>query len=282
MGKSFLEYVSGDTINPAACIPGCNARCGMLTQCLAIRQVFITNDKVNVTGLVVAGSAEFKNVLVDAERFDQRLAAKVLTIVDVSYGGENGLNQAIELSAEVLSNVKFVQEKKVIKKYFDEISQDTGKICFGMDDTLKCLEAGAVDTLVVWEQLDIIRYVLKSTAPDSVEEVLTLTPAQSKDSKHFRDEENNCEKEVLEKMELVEWFSTNYQKFGCKLEFVSNKSQEGSQFCKGFGGVGGFLRYRCDFLEVDVFEGMDEEGGKKMDFSDDDFDDDDLDLDDFM
>jgi peptide chain release factor subunit 1 len=245
-------------------------------------QVFITNDKVNVTGLVVAGSAEFKNVLVDAERFDQRLAAKVLTIVDVSYGGENGLNQAIELSAEVLSNVKFVQEKKVIKKYFDEISQDTGKICFGMDDTLKCLEAGAVDTLVVWEQLDIIRYVLKSTAPDSVEEVLTLTPAQSKDSKHFRDEENNCEKEVLEKMELVEWFSTNYQKFGCKLEFVSNKSQEGSQFCKGFGGVGGFLRYRCDFLEVDVFEGMDEEGAKKMDFSDDDFDDDDLDLDDFM
>eukprot|EP00961_Rhodomonas_salina_P090341 1215710-Rhodomonas_salina.2 len=51
-------------------------------------------------------------------------------------------------------------------------------------------------------------------------------------------------------MELVEWFSTNYTKFGCKLEFVSNRSQEGSQFCKGFGGVGGFLRYRCDFLET--------------------------------
>ena len=41
------------------------------------------------------------------------------------------LNQAIEQSAEILSNVKFVQEKKVIKKYFDEIAQDTGKICFG-------------------------------------------------------------------------------------------------------------------------------------------------------
>jgi len=40
------------------------------------------------------------------------------------------------------------------------------------------------------------------------------------------------------------------RRFGCKLEFVSNRSSEGSQFCKGFGGVGGFLRYKCDFLEV--------------------------------
>ena len=43
--------------------------------------------------------------------------------MDVSYGGENGFNQAIELSAESLSNVKFIQEKKLIGRYFDEISQ---------------------------------------------------------------------------------------------------------------------------------------------------------------
>ena len=46
----------------------------------------------------------------------QRLQAKVLKLVDISYGGENGFNQAIELSAEVLSNVKFIQEKKLIGK----------------------------------------------------------------------------------------------------------------------------------------------------------------------
>lgn len=47
----------------------------------------------------------------------QRLQAKVLKLVDISYGGENGFNQAIELSAEVLSNVKFIQEKKLIGKW---------------------------------------------------------------------------------------------------------------------------------------------------------------------
>lgn len=48
--------------------------------------------------------------------FSQRLQAKVIKLVDVSYGGENGFNQAIELAAESLQNVKFIQEKKLIGK----------------------------------------------------------------------------------------------------------------------------------------------------------------------
>lgn len=50
--------------------------------------------------------------------------------------------------------------------YFDEIKQDTGKYCFGVDDTLKALEMGAVETLIVWENLDIGRFVLKNHQTD--------------------------------------------------------------------------------------------------------------------
>ena len=74
------------------------------------------------------------------------------------------VRKAIELAAESLANVKFVQEKRLIQKYFDEISQDTGKYCYGVDDTLKALELGAVETLIVWENLDIIRYLLRNAA----------------------------------------------------------------------------------------------------------------------
>jgi len=56
-------------------------------------QMFITNDKVNVTGLILAGSADFKTELSQSDMFDQRLAAKIIKIVDISYGGETGLNQ---------------------------------------------------------------------------------------------------------------------------------------------------------------------------------------------
>ena len=51
-------------------------------------------------------------------------------------------------------------------KYFDEISQDTGKYCFGVEDTFKALEMGAVEILIVWENLDVNRYVLKNHSSD--------------------------------------------------------------------------------------------------------------------
>ncbi|KAJ2127337.1 translation termination factor eRF1, partial [Coemansia sp. RSA 788] len=106
-------------------------------------QMFIANDKCNVVGIILAGSAEFKNDLLKSDLFDQRLATRVVKTVDVSYGGESGFDQAINLSQEYLDNVKFIQEKKLISKYFDEIAQDTGKVVYGVDDTLKALDAGA-------------------------------------------------------------------------------------------------------------------------------------------
>ena len=56
-------------------------------------QYFISGgDRVNVAGLVLAGSAEFKNELSESDMFDQRLRAAVLAVVDVSYGAWHSRN----------------------------------------------------------------------------------------------------------------------------------------------------------------------------------------------
>lgn len=64
------------------------------------------------------------------------------------------------------------------------------------------------------------------------------------------------EHELIESMPLLEWFANNYKKFGATLEIVTDKSQEGSQFVKGFGGIGGKLQEEkkvfVGFLMVDV------------------------------
>ncbi|KAG0221511.1 eukaryotic release factor 1 [Mortierella sp. GBAus27b] len=208
-------------------------------------QHFITNDKVNVTGIVLAGSADFKTELSGSDLFDPRLQAKVVKIVDVSYGGENGFNQAIELSAEALSNVKFIQEKRLISKYFDAISQDTGKYCFGIEDTLKALDMGAIETLIVWENLDVARVSLRNAAGEV--EIKHFTKEQEKERTNLIDPTDGSEMEVVDRVSLLEWLAEKYKDFGATLEFVTNRSQEGSQFVKGFGGIGGLLRYKLDF-----------------------------------
>lgn len=220
----------------------------------ATRQ-FITNDRPNIIGLVMAGSAAFKNDLFQSDLFDNRLKPLVLKIVDVSYGGENGFNQAIELSQEALANVKFVAEKKLLGKYMQEIAKDTGRYCFGLTDVLRALEMGAVETTIIWDNLDTIRYVL--TNPSTNEEIIKhADPKEKLDDAFFQDKKTGVTLDIKEQVELVEWFANHYKDFGTALEFVTDRSQEGSQFVKGFGGIGGLLRYKVDFHSLDDY--MDE------------------------
>jgi peptide chain release factor subunit 1 len=218
-------------------------------------QLFIPDgQRPNVQGIVLAGSADFKTELVRSDLFDPRLAKIVVKMVDVSYGGDQGFNQAIEMSADALANVKLMKEKKLLQKYMDEISQDTGKYCFMVDDTLKALDLGAVEDLIVWDNLDVNRYVLRN-ASSGEEKVVHLTPEQEHSgAASFRDPESGVELEVVEKEPLVDWFANKYKEFGCNLEFVTDRSSEGTQFVKGFGGIGGILRWKVDFVELNHFE----------------------------
>lgn len=215
--------------------------------------MFITDNKVNVKGIVLAGSADFKNDLARDDNFDPRLLKAVIKTVDVSYGMEPGFNQAIELSAETLSNVKLVQEKKLLQQYFDEISQDTGKYCFMVEDTLKALDMSAVETLIVWENLNINRLTVKNTSTGE-ESILHLNPEQEKNDAHFHDSETGVQLEIVQRETLVEYLAEHYKDFGANLEFITDRSQEGSQFCRGFGGIGGTLRWKIDFQDLEVVE----------------------------
>ena len=151
---------------------------------------------------------------------------------------------------------KDLSEKKLISKYFDQISQDTGKYCFGVEDTIRALEMGAVETLMCWESLDVQRYELKDS--EGKVEVKYLRPEQQKQAEHFKDAEGN-DLDVQDQTLLIEWFAENYKTFGTTLEFVTNRSQEGSQFCKGFGGIGGLLRWKVNFEDFDEDDYSDDE-----------------------
>ena len=177
----------------------------------------------------------------------------LLLLLTTTTGGENGFNQAIELSAETLSNVKFVQEKRLLSSFFDQISQDTGKFCFGIRDTLACLEMGAVETLIVYENLEIQRYVLNNPTTNT-QEIKYVTKEQDVDGAHLVDKATGTTLDIVEKQQLLEWLANEYKKFGCALEFVTNRSQEGNQFCRGFGGIGGVLRYQVNTAEFDEDE----------------------------
>ena len=45
--------------------------------------------------------------------------------------------------------------------------------------------------------------------------------------------------EIKEKILLLDWLVENYKKFGAEIQIATDISHEGSQLCRGFGGIGG-------------------------------------------
>jgi len=190
-----------------------------------------------------------------------RLQPIVLRICDIAYGGENGFNQAIELTSDTLSGVKFIHEKKVVGQFFDEIARDTGKYVFGLKDTMDAIDNGAVNILIVYENLKYNRLMLRDNANKITYKVL---PTDQSNQTKFKDEETQSELEVIDNVPLTEYFMDNYKNIVSKMEIITDKTSEGNQYVKGFGGIGGILRYKMDAI---FDENDDDDNG----FNDDDF-----------
>lgn len=247
--------------------------------CELLCKLFIDQETnaPNVRGLVLAGHADLKNQVAEAKVLDPRLKAIILEIVDVAYGGSQGLQHAIELTEHSLKSVTLVRHKKLISKYFEEVVTDSGKAVYGARDTMMAIEMGAVETLIVWENLPLVRYVLfdKETGAKTV--VCTEHGVLPKEATgginapaHNGEKEKAPEEalanadvsikklDILESAPLVEYFVENYEALGVKLELVQNATSEGNQFCKGFGGLGALLRFKFSMpVEIDGEEFVD-------------------------
>jgi len=224
----------------------------------SLTAAFITNDAPNVKGLILAGSAEFKNDLQKSDLFDQRLTPVVIKVVDISYGGELGFNQAIELSQDALRSVKFVHEKKILGKFYEEIAKDSGKYVFGLKDTMDAIENGMVDILIIWENIDFVRLTLQDNKGETKVETV---PGNKVSGQKFKPDHSDVEYEIIENVSLSEWLLNNYKKYVTHLEIVTDKTSEGNQFVKGFNGIGGILRYKMEqnFDDVEENHSFDED-----------------------
>ena len=135
-------------------------------------------------------------------------------------------------------------------------------ICFGVEDTMKAMELGALETMMLFENIEIMRYEIKNPVRNETKTYL-LNAQQEQDPKYFKDPETGVDLEVVACEQLADWLCLNYKNYGIQIEFITDKSPDGFQFVRGFGGMGGFLRYRIEIDDVI---------GDSMGNYDDDFD----------
>ena len=200
-----------------------------------------TGEK-ELKGILVGGPGQTKDFFVKSEYLHYELQKKVIDTFDTGYTDEYGLKELVEKSRERIKDLDLMREKNIMQRLFEEIRKpDGGLSVYGEDQVKSALLIGAVDTLIISE--DMRRVKLNLTCPSCG----AKKEAMAKDST----EDVKCDKcgsimKVDEVDDLVGDLHKLAEANNTKVEFISGESEEGGLLLKAFGGVAGILRFRVN------------------------------------
>jgi peptide chain release factor subunit 1 len=199
-------------------------------------------SRPDLVGILVGGPGPTKEYFTKSEYLHYELQKKIIDTFDVGYTDEYGLKELVEKAREALRNIDLMREKNLMQRLFEEIRKpDGGLSVYGEDQVKSALMIGAVDTLIISEDLRRVKLKVKCPNDGLTREVL------AKDST----EEVKCDKcgtvmHVEEVDDLVADMAKIADDNNTKVEFISGESEEGGLLLKAFGGVAGILRFRVN------------------------------------
>ncbi len=105
-------------------------------------------------GILVGGPGPTKHEFVDGNYITADVKKKIITVKDLSYTEEFGLQELVDKSGDVLFQEDIVEEKKIVNQFLETLAKRPGLISYGEKEVMKALEMGAVATLLLSESLD--------------------------------------------------------------------------------------------------------------------------------
>jgi peptide chain release factor subunit 1 len=206
----------------------------------------------NVDGFILSGSANLKQELVKSDLLGLQIQNKILRLVDVSYGGDNGLQETLRLCTDIFADIKSTQERQLLDEIFSQIKHssatnesNTVSYTIGVDETSLILneDGGLIDRLIIWENLITKRYVYQKRDKELIIIVADNEEEAQKKLKNIIKENDREQIECIDEMNLLDYLTEHYRQMNIRLHLVTDRSPEGQQFRLGFGGCIALLRY---------------------------------------
>ena len=111
-------------------------------------------NKMELKGILIGGPGPTKYEFVDGNYITNEVKKKIIAIKDLSYTEEFGLEELVDKSQDVLANEEIGEEKRIMTKFFETLAKNQSKVSYGEAEVLKSLKFGAVDTLLLSEELE--------------------------------------------------------------------------------------------------------------------------------
>ncbi|MDR3062795.1 MAG: peptide chain release factor aRF-1 [Methanobrevibacter sp.] len=195
----------------------------------------------DLQGLLIGGPGHTKEEFLKGDYLNYELHDKVIASIDTSYTGEFGIREIIDKSSDILSDIEVMKEKKLVGDFLKELIHENGLAAYGEEEINKYLIMGAVDTLLISEDLEHDRHYLKCVNCGNKAEITYKSKAD--ESKKIC---TNCGEamKTTEVKKVIDHFVDLADEYDTDVEIISTETEEGVQLLKAFGGVAAILRYR--------------------------------------
>lgn len=207
------------------------------------KELFI--DIYKIKGLIVSGPGPTKEDFLKANYLDYRLQNMVITTLDTSYSGAEGIREAFVKAQDALSDFRLVEEKKLVEKLFREINSHSGLGVYGLKDILNLLKNNVVDTLLVNDDINLYRLEIKCKRCDNIqEEILEQQKIIPRQTELINAGCPNCKgmDQEATSQDLIDYLSLIATPVGTKIEVISGLSEHGAML-SSLGKLGALLRY---------------------------------------
>jgi len=106
-------------------------------------------------GLLIGGPGYAKLDFLKGEYLDYRLRSLIIgEPIDVSYQGEAGVRELIEKASDLLKGHRYIEGVKAVEEFKYHLAKDDGLAIYGVNEIINALEMGAVEKIIVLEDLD--------------------------------------------------------------------------------------------------------------------------------
>jgi len=200
-------------------------------------------------GLIVGGPGPTKFDFIEGDHLNYMLKEKILATIDTSYVGEQGVEEIVSKSGEILRGVRYMEEKKIVQKFLYEIGHETGLGVYGETQVRKYLNAGIIDTLIVSEKLNTIHVFVKCKNCGNVDDSLIPQSGFVKFEQDLMSAAckkcNSVSLAVDDRKDLVDELIEIADKQNANVAIISTETDEGVMLRDSFGGIAAILRYRA-------------------------------------
>ena len=210
----------------------------------AANDIFLNIDRNDFQGILVGGPTPSKEEFVKGEYLHHELQPKILGLFDIAYTDESGLNELMDAAGDTLTNLDVVKEKKLLEHFMKELVSDNGLASYGEDSVRANLKMGAVETLLLSEDLRRNRITIKCANCDYTQtKTVKLRPGETPT---VSEKCPKCQSSlsIVENVDVVDELSIIAEQMNTDVEFISTEFEEGEQLFNAFGGIAAILRYR--------------------------------------